>query len=251
MLSSGVGLKGLYLIGEIPFNHRPPSGFLIFQNIYPSEPSFEADLVLPSAAFSEVDGTFINGEGRIQRVRKAVDPPDGALPDWEIICRIARKMGAGGFEFSDVREVHEEISCLVRGFGDIDNTERDAEPLVFEGKLAVSKRKSLKKAADDEFPFLLNLSIDEHTYLGFPLSSWVEGAGKLFPVGTIEINPEDAIEAGISQGDEVIVTSADFEEVWPVRIVSDQPRGTLRVRMPNGGSVEHNQHPVKMRKKDV
>ncbi len=251
MLLSGGNMKVLYLIGEVPFSYKPPSDFLIFQNIYPPAPLAKPDLVFPSASFAEIDGTFINGEGRIQRVRKAVDPPGEALPDWEILCRIAQKMGVGGFDFSDVREVHEEISCLVKGFGDIDNAERKAGPLAFEGELAVSKIRLSRKKTDDKFPFTLNISIDEHTYLGFPLSNWVEGARKLFPVETVDINPEDARKAGILQGDEVIVTSADFEKVWPARIVSDQPKGTLQVTLPHGEAVAHSRCTASIRKRNV
>ena len=113
-LLSGSRVKVLYLIGEVPSNFRPPSDFLIFQNIYPPDPLCEADLVLPSAAFTEIDGTFINGEGRIQRVRKGVDPPVQALPDWKILCLIAKKMGKEGFDFSNPEEIHKEISSIVK-----------------------------------------------------------------------------------------------------------------------------------------
>ena len=245
-------LKVLYLIGEVPTNYRPSCDFLIFQNIYPPEPGYEADLVLPAAAFTEVDGTFINGEGRIQRVRKAVDPLGEALPDWEILCRIARKMGKAGFDFSNISEIHEEISHVVKGFGDFDNTERKPTSLICEGKLNIPKtRYSATKKKSKKFPLLLNTSIVEHTYKGFPLSIWVEGARKLFTEGMVDINLKDAKKVGISQGDEVVVTSANFEETWPARILSEQPQGTLHVTLRQGESVGPNPHPVRIRKKDV
>jgi len=252
ILSSDRKLKALYLMGEVPSNLRPPCDFLIFPNIYPPDPWHEADLVLPSAAFTEVDGTFINGEGRIQRVRKAVDPPGVALPDWEILCRIAQKMGAKGFDFSSASEIHEEISSLVKGFGDFDNPARKATSLICEGELALPQTKSaMRKKTDKKFPFLLNTSVVEHTYRGFPLSTWVEGARKLFAEGTVDINSEDAGKVKISQGDEVVVTSAHFERTWPVRILGEQPQGTLHVTLRQGESVGPNPHPVRIRKKDV
>ena len=252
MLSSGRKVKVLYLIGEVPSSYKSPCDFLIFQNIYPPDLLYEADLVLPSTAFTEVDGTFINGEGRIQRVRKAVDPLGEALPDWEILCRIAQKMGKTGFDFSNVSEIHEEISHMVKGFGDFDNTERKAGPLICEGKLSIPQTKSSEiKKASKKFPFLLNTSIVEHTYKGFPLSIWVEGARKLFTEGMVDINLKDAKKVGISQGDEVVVTSANFEKTWPARILSEQAQGTLHVTLRQGESVGPNPHPVRIRKKDV
>jgi len=252
ILSSDRKLKALYLMGEVPPNLRPPCDFLILQNIYPPDPWHEADLVLPSAAFTEVDGTFINGEGRIQRVRKAVDPPGVALPDWEILCRIAQKMGKAGFDFSSAREIHEEISCLVKRFGDFDSPTRKAGSLICEGELISPQTKSSRtKKTDKKFPFLLNTSVVEHAYRGFPLSTWVEGARKLFAEGTVDINSEDAGKVKISQGDEVVVTSAHFERTWPVRILSEQPQGTLHVTLRQGELVGPNPHPVRIRKKDV
>ncbi len=251
-LSSGKKLKVLYLIGEVPTVLRPPCDFLIFQNIYPPESGYEADLVLPSAAFTEADGTFINGEGRIQRVRKAVDPPGEALPDWEILCRIAEKMGKSGFDFSSAREIHDEISSLVRGFGDFDGSARRPHSLTCEGKLSVPKARSRGvKKTDRKFPLLLNVSIVENAYRGFPLSVWVEGAKKVFPEGMVDISAEDARKAKISGGDEVVVTSSHFEKTWPARILAEQPRRTLHVTLRQGESVGPNPHPVRIRKKDV
>ena len=251
-LSSGKKLKVLYLIGEVPTILKSPCDFLIFQNIYRPEPGYEADLVLPSAAFSEADGTFINGEGRIQRVRKAVDPPGEALPDWEILCRIAEKMGKSGFDFSSADEIHEEISCLVKGFGDFDGSRRKPSSLVCEGELNIPKARSggVKKT-DKKFPLLLNISIVEHAHRGFPLSTWVEGARKIFAEGTVDINAEDAEKAKIFQGDKVVVTSAHFQKTWPARILSEQPPGTLHVTLRQGESVGPNPHPVRIRKKNV
>jgi len=251
-LSSGTKMKVLYLIGEVPLNYKPPCDFLIFQNIYPPDPFYEADLVLPSAAFTEVDGTFINGEGRIQRVRKAVEPPGEALADWEILCRIAQKMGLRGFHFSNAYEIHAEISGLVKGFGDFDNTKRKASSLICEGELTIPQTNSSRtKKADKRFPLLLTTSVIEHTYRGFPLSTWVGGLRNLFTEGRVEINPEDATKAGIFQGDEVVVTSAHFEKIWPAKISSQQPPKTLHVTLRQGEYIGPNPHPVRIRKKDV
>jgi predicted molibdopterin-dependent oxidoreductase YjgC len=245
-------LKVLYLVGETPADPLPPTEFLIVQNTYPPDPWYQADLALASAGFGEVDGTSINGEGRVQRLRKAVEPPGDALPDWEILCRIARKMGRRGFDFSSARDIHKEISSLVKGFGSFDDPGRKASPLVCEGKLSISHAKSEKgKKTDGKFPFLLYTSIVENTHRGFPLTAWVQGAAKLFPEAVLDINSEDARRAGVSRDDKVIVTSGRFEKIWPARISDQQPKGTLHVTLRQSESVGPNPHPVRMRKKDV
>lgn len=249
MPPGGRKMKVLYLVGEIPPDLRASAEYVIFQNIYPPDPWYEADLVLPAAAFSETDGTFVNGEGRIQRVRKAVSPPGEALPDWEIFGRIARKMGKKGFNFTSVGKIRREISSLLKGLGDIQGTKRRPRSLVCEGSFDTPRAKS--KAArrkDGRFPLLLNTSVVEHTYRGFPLTRWVEGAKKLFADGVVEISPSDARKAKISEGDRVVVTSARFEKTWPAKITSQQPEGTLRVTLRPGESVGFNPHPVRIRK---
>jgi ferredoxin-nitrate reductase len=242
----------LYLVGEIPSDVLPPAEFLIVQNTYPPDPWYQADLALASAGFGEVDGTSINGEGRVQRLRKAVDPPGEALPDGEILCRIARKMGRRGFDFSSARGIHKEISSLVKEFGSFDDPGRKASPLVCEGKLSIPQTKSQKgKKRDGKSPLLLHTSLVEHTHRGFPLTAWVQGAAKLFPEAVLEISSEDAQKTGISQGDQVIVTSTRFEKIWPARISDQQPKGTLHVTLRQSELVGPNPHPVRVRKKDV
>ncbi|MFH0930411.1 MAG: molybdopterin-dependent oxidoreductase, partial [Candidatus Zixiibacteriota bacterium] len=251
-LLSGSKVKVLYLIGEVPSNFRPPSDFLIFQNIYPPDSLYEAGLVLPSTAFTEMDGTFINGEGRIQRVRRGVLPPGQALPDWKILGLIAQKMGEKGFDFSNPEEIHKEISSIIKGFGDFNNIERKAGPLICEGELIISQsRPKGKTKTKNGVPFILNNSLAEHSYRGFSLTTWVEGARKIFNEGLIDLNPEDANKNGISEGDEVVVTSAQFEKVWLARISNDQLQGTLHVTLRQGEVVGPNPHPVRIRKKDV
>jgi formate dehydrogenase alpha subunit len=252
MLASKKKLKVLYLVGEVPLDTHPQTEFLIVQNIYPPDPWYKADLALASAAFSEADGMFLNGEGRIRRVRKAVNPPGEALPDWEILCRIAQRLGKRSFGFSSARSIHKEITSLVKGLGDFDKPGQRTIPFVCEGKLKVPPTKPVKtKRTDKRFPFLLNTSVAEHSHRGFYLTSLVEGAGKLFTEGVIDISPEDAKKARIAEGDQVVVTSAQFEKTWPVRIASRQPKGTLHVTLHQGETVGSNPHPVRIRKKNV
>jgi predicted molibdopterin-dependent oxidoreductase YjgC len=251
-LSTGARLKVLYLIGEVPHDFPQRADFLIYQNIY--KPDFlNADaLVLPSAAFTEAEGTFVNGEGRVRRVRKAVRSPGEALPDWEILCRIARKMGKEGFDFSSARQIHREITCVVKGFGSFNKPQRKASLLQWKGELKVPRRKTSGGAkATRQLPFLLHISSVEHIYRGFPLTAWVAGAREIFPQGTVDMNPEDARKAGISQGDAVVVSSDHFQKTWTVHIVDEQPPGTLHVTLRESASLGANPQRVKVKKKDV
>jgi len=84
---------------------------VIVQDAYhPTETTKYADILLPGALWAEADGTMVNSERNVTLMRKAIDPPGEALPDWEIIARIARKMGyANAFQYTSASEVFDEI----------------------------------------------------------------------------------------------------------------------------------------------
>ena len=66
-------------------------GFFVAIDFFLSETARHADLVLPGSLHEEDEGTVTSTEGRVIRIRKAVDPPGAARPDWEIVCDLARR----------------------------------------------------------------------------------------------------------------------------------------------------------------
>jgi ferredoxin-nitrate reductase len=74
-----------------------------------------ADVVLPAAAWAEKQGTMTNAGRYISLLNKIVDPPGEALPDAEIICRFAKKMGYHGFDYKNPAEIYAEHVALTKG----------------------------------------------------------------------------------------------------------------------------------------
>ena len=116
-------VRAMYIIGENPMisdpdiNHvRQAIGkldFLVVQDIFPTEVTALADVVFPAACWAEKEGTFTNTDRRVQMIRKAVEPPGEARPDWRIICQLAKLMGAPDlFPFTSAGEIFTEI-CQV------------------------------------------------------------------------------------------------------------------------------------------
>ncbi len=85
--------------------------FVVVSELFMSETARLADVVLPAAGALEKDGTFTNGERRVQRVRQVVPPPGNARSDWEAICAIATAMGVP-MSYRDASEIMDEISAL-------------------------------------------------------------------------------------------------------------------------------------------
>ena len=71
--------------------------FLIVQDMFLNETARFGSLFLPATSSFEKDGTFMNAERRVQRVRRAIEPVGESKPDWKIICEVAAAMGKGQF----------------------------------------------------------------------------------------------------------------------------------------------------------
>lgn len=90
-------MRGMYVMGIDPVYENPASrealsnlDFLVVQDLFLTETAQMADVVLPSAAFAERDGTYTNAERRVQRARQARLPVGESLPDWMIVQRVAQ-----------------------------------------------------------------------------------------------------------------------------------------------------------------
>jgi formate dehydrogenase major subunit len=115
-------LKALYCIGENPAESEANAtharhlleglDHLVVQDIFRTATADMADVVLPAAAdWCEYEGTVTNSERRVQRVRKAIDPPGFARPDTHIICAIADRLGKSWGE-PTAEEVWDELRSV-------------------------------------------------------------------------------------------------------------------------------------------
>ena len=148
-------LEVLHLIGEAPPADLSSRSFILYQNFFPPADALSSALVLPAAAFTEENGTFINHAGEMRSTQKAVPVAGNALPSWQILCRLAQKLGVPGFEYQYEGQIRAEIESM---------NPVDAEP---DGIL-------LKLFQPDATAFPLSHSHD-HGYMGFPLTTWVKG----------------------------------------------------------------------------
>jgi formate dehydrogenase alpha subunit len=105
----------LYILGEDPVMSDPDTAhireclekvdFLVLQEIFPSETSAYADVLLPGVSSAEKTGTFTNTERRVQMVRQAIQPLGEARPDWQITAELAHRILA--LQTSEVSETSE------------------------------------------------------------------------------------------------------------------------------------------------
>jgi NADH-quinone oxidoreductase subunit G len=117
---AGDAIKALYIMGSDPASENDTWAknldrldLLVVQELMLTETAALADVVLPAVSWAEVDGTFTNLEGRVQRANKAVrDPQSKAAPDWMILDHLATRMG-NNWPYADERAITREISVTI------------------------------------------------------------------------------------------------------------------------------------------
>ena len=239
-------LKALYVIGENPLvsdpdvNHAEKSlkhlDFLVVQDIFLTETARLADVVLPSTCYAEKDGTFVNTERRVQRVRKAVEPPGQAWEDWKIICEIAARMGyAMAYESS--RQIMEEIAQVTPSFAGLSyeriehegihwpcpTPEHPGTPILHREQFtrgrglfhAIDYIEPAEKI-DDEYPLYLTTGRLLYQYHTGTMSMKTEGLNEIAPEAFVEISPQDARKLKVEEGSRVNI---------------DSRRGTIQARI--------------------
>ncbi|MDE2822513.1 MAG: molybdopterin-dependent oxidoreductase, partial [Chloroflexota bacterium] len=93
--------------------------FLVVLHSFTSEITESAHVVVPSATLAETEGTVTNLERRVQHISPALDLKGEEDPDWRSISRIAREMGAVGFDYPNAEAVFDEINNIVEIYGGI------------------------------------------------------------------------------------------------------------------------------------
>jgi formate dehydrogenase alpha subunit len=257
--SAGKEIRTIYIMAENPalsdpdVNHVLESlnklDFLIVQDIFLTETAKFAHLVLPAVCFAEKTGTYTNTERRFQLLRHVIDPPGKAKGDFEILCLLANALGLD-FPYSHPGEVMEEIASLVPAYGGVrfDRLERAGlqwpcpdpghpgtqflhEHKFTRGKglFVVPQYTPPYEKPDEEYPYYLNTGrMFAHYHTGTMtrrspfLNRELEGP-------YAEINPEDAMQAGIREGDRIRITSRRGSIVTAARITERVARGCIFV----------------------
>ena len=212
--------------------------FLVVQDIFhPTETTMLADVILPGSMWGEKTGTFISSERRVELMEKLVEPPGQVKDDTEIICLVARAMGfTKEFPYTSPEEIFEEWKRITRGricdmsgvsyerlrnkvgpqlpCPDINHpgTPRLFTDLRFprpDGRAALIGRsyKEPSEVVDDEYPIVLNTGRVSCHFNTRTRTGRIPRLNNIEPDNFVEIHPTDAARYGISDGDEVEVTS--------------------------------------------
>jgi len=252
-------MKAVYIMGENTVVSDPNAthvehalkkvDFLVVQDIFLTETARIADVVLPGAAFAETEGTFANSERRVQRVRKAVEPPGEAMADWQIILELFKRMGHPQ-KATEPKEIWKEAASLAPILSGITYERLDKEGglqwpcptpdhpgTVYlhtdefstgqPGFFAPVDHIPPAEEPDPEYPLVLTTGRRRVTYHTGTQTSRASGFELLVPHEWAEINPHDAEGVGIEDGERIVVASRRGRVEVPAKVTDRSPRGVV------------------------
>jgi formate dehydrogenase alpha subunit len=250
-------MKGLYVIGENPMvsdpdlNHAKKSlenlDFLVVQDIFLTETAQLADVVLPAASFAEKEGTFTNTERKVQRVRKAVDPPGNAKDDWQIIADLSTRMGYS-MKYENAQSIMEEIAAVTPSYCGINygrlkrdglhwpctGTDHPGTPCLhmdqFTCGLGVFHALEYIPPAelpDEDYPLYLTTGRVLYQFHTGTMTMKSEGLNELAPECFVEMSTPDSETYQIQEGDRLRVSSRRGEIEARAKISEKGVKGTI------------------------
>jgi anaerobic selenocysteine-containing dehydrogenase len=183
---AGDSIRALYLAGSFLPEHSNRRAalqsldFVIVQELFETDTTAYADVVLPAASFAEIDGTFTNNDGFVQRVRKSIESVHQSRPDWMITAQLAKELGVDfGFDAS-TSAVFREIAERVSAYADLRYPLLKDESRPIQVKHAIAERKDLANEVETILRAVKELSDD-----GVKIGETPRVGHELFKLGTL------------------------------------------------------------------
>ena len=248
-------IRALYVLGEDPMLTDPDLNdarqcldaceFIVVQDIFPTVTSEFADVLLPATSFAEKDGTFTNTERRVQLVRKAIDAPGEARPDWEITMELARRLLAlegrvptgpqASWTYQHPVEIMAEIAALTPSYAGVSHARLErgdnlhwpvpdiahpGTPILHIGQFTRGKGKfhaidhlPPQELPDAQYPMVLTTGRVLYHWHGGEMTRRARELLELYPESLVEISPDDAARLGLNGNTTVRLRSRRGEMV--------------------------------------
>ena len=254
-------LKSLWIMGEDTLMTDPNTmhitkglsslDLFIVQELFMSATAEAADVVLPACSYFEKDGTFTNGERRIQRVNKVVEPIGNSKSDGQIIIDLMFKMGykQPSGKIYDAGQIMNEIADVIPFMQGVTRERLGKNGLQWpvdvngnDTKIIHTEEFKLGKGRfhnfefdespellehHNKYPFILTTGRNLEHYNSGTMTRRTDNQ-KLLPSDFLEVNPTDAANKGVSDGDTVRIFSDRGSVNIPVKISRSVKKGVLR-----------------------
>src|SRR6202142_2701194 len=254
-------IKAMYIMGESPVLTDPNMhhtvkaleslDFLVVQDIFLTETARHADVVLPAGCSAEKEGTFSNTERRVQRVRKAVQPPGEARDDLSIIMELSGRMGytmeydtpekvllefgkvwpaMAGIDYDRISDRGIQWPCISKDHPGTEYLYKDGFP---KGKVQFMPVKYTLPAetSNNEYPFVLTTGRNLFQYHSGSMTRRVAQIESHAGEPYVEINPADGERLNIKNNGLVNVRSRRGHIEIKARITSRISEGIVFIPM--------------------
>ncbi len=253
-------IKGMYIMGENPamsdpdLNHAREAlahlEHLVVQDIFVTETAVYADVILPSSAWPEKDGTVTNTNRQVQMGRAALPLPGDARQDWWITVEIAKRMGLN-WTYTHPRDVYPEMASMMPALDNIswERVEREnavtypsdapdtpGRDVVFDkgfprpggfGKLVAAKLTPPDETPDHEYPFILTTGRQlEHWHTG-SMTRRATVLDAIEPTAIAAVSRGTIARLGVKAGDMIRVTTRRGEVELQCRQDDAVPDGVV------------------------
>jgi len=253
-------VKGMYIMGENPMLTDPNQKhtrealegleFLVVQDIFPTETTVFADVILPGVAFAEKNGTFVNSDRRVTRVRRAVDPPGMARQDWEVLSDVARRMGYPLKTYQDESEIFDEIAAVTPIMAGISYDRIEQEGIqwpcptrehpgtgtLFLDKFHTPSGRAIlnpveyipqTEKTDAAYPFLLNTGRILYQYHTCTMSRRNKALTDFANQSYVLMHPDDVTKLGLKKGQRLKIVSRQGEIDTRLKVSAEVLPGEL------------------------
>ena len=255
-------IRSMYIMGENPAMSDPNANHvreafaklehLVVQEIFLTETAFFADVILPATAWPEKDGTVTNTNRQVQMGRKAVEAPDGVMPDWWIIQELARRIGLD-WNYGHPSDVFAEMKQCMTSLDNIswprleresavtfpcDGEDLPGNDVIFtDGFPTLSKRGKFVPASiiapdempDADYPMVLSTGRQlEHWHTG-AMTRRSQTLDDLEPEAVAHLAPNEMDRLGIAPGDDIEVATRRGRIALKARADTGIPKGVVFV----------------------
>jgi formate dehydrogenase major subunit len=252
------GVRGMYMLGENPFLSDPNINkvrkalsalqFLVVQDIFLTETAEFADVILPASSYLEKDGSYTNTDRRVQLGHKVLGPPGQARIDWEVVQDIANRIGLD-WHYESARQIFEEMVSVIPSYKNLsydnlgltgklypnpDPEHSDGTVVMFTEKfntndglahLVPAEWLPAKELPDERYPFVLNTGrMLEHWHTG-SMTRRSYALDAIAPKALVFVNPDDAAQLGLADGDLARVSSRRGTIELEVKVSHREARG--------------------------
>ncbi len=253
-------IKAMYIMGENPMvtdpdlNHTAEAlrnlDFLVVQDIFNTETTPFADVILPASSYAEKDGTFVNSDRRVLRVRKVVPLPGEAREDYKIILDIAERMGYNIGDYKDASEIFDEIAMAAPMMAGIDYSRIEHEGIQWpcpdknhpgtstlflerfntpDGLAALNPVDHIDQLErpSKEYPFILNSGRILYQYHSATMSRKNDALNAYANEAYVLMNSIDVYKQGFRSGDKVKLSNSRGELTTILRESNEVAVGEL------------------------